>query len=184
MAETVYGFSEEGFRRVRDAVRSHFATSKRGSQRRRQPPILSGAGTTEVSGLSCGSCNQLPGTYSIDLGDGVLASTNYEVAVTCGGQSIALEWVSGLTWDSGSVSVECGGGSVAMTLSMVATGYGPGNVTITATIGGMTSTWLNETAWQPETALLMRLETVDPDCPCTPFQPYPCLVPVEADPGP
>lgn len=38
----VYGFNEEGFRRVREATNRVLGTPRTGSQRRRQPPVLSG----------------------------------------------------------------------------------------------------------------------------------------------
>lgn len=136
---------------------------------------LSRGATVEESGFTCGSCNQLPGTYTVEIDDPVFASTTYEVAVTCGGEIITLTWDSALTWLSGVVSVQCGGGSENIDLELGVTGYLPGQVSLAA--NGVEATWTNETAWQPETALLLRLTTYDPECPCSPFQPYVCLVP-------
>lgn len=42
--EKVYGFDEQGFRRVRDAVRRVLGSPRTGSQRRRQPPIVGDGG--------------------------------------------------------------------------------------------------------------------------------------------
>lgn len=44
----IYGFNEDGFRRVVEATRRVLKTPSVGSQRRRQPPVLSGGISTEV----------------------------------------------------------------------------------------------------------------------------------------
>ena len=44
----IYGFNEDGFRRVVEATRRVLKTPTVGSQRRRQPPVLSGGISTEV----------------------------------------------------------------------------------------------------------------------------------------
>lgn len=135
---------------------------------------LSRGATSEVSGLTCGSCNQLPGTFEKDIGDGVMAALTYEVAVTCGGESVTLSWDSSLTWLSETVNVDCNG-PTSLDLNLTVTGYLPGDVTLTANTNE--GVWVNETAWQPETAIVLRLTSFDPDCPCSPWQPYVCLVP-------
>jgi hypothetical protein len=40
----VYGFSEEGFRRVREATNRVLGTPQSGTKRRRQPPVITGDG--------------------------------------------------------------------------------------------------------------------------------------------
>lgn len=44
MAKQVYGFSEEGFRRVREAVNRILGMPQGGTNRRRQPPVLNDGG--------------------------------------------------------------------------------------------------------------------------------------------
>lgn len=68
MADKVYGLSEDGFRRVREATRRVLGTPKRGSQQRRQAPILSevsqlGKANEQIPPRSSGSVRLWKGQF-------------------------------------------------------------------------------------------------------------------------
>lgn len=137
---------------------------------------------TGVDGVpTCGSCFQIDGTYSIEIVEGLDAPEEFLVALICGGDPITLTYTGMVgddhVWTSGSVSVNCNGDATTITVTLTVSGFLPGEFVLTTTGDGGAGTWDNEVAWQPKVNMNMRLQTVDPDCLCTPFEPHPCLTP-------
>lgn len=182
MADELYGHSEEGFRRLQQAVRQSLGAPRVGSQRRRQPPVLSGGAETS-SAAACNSCGSVSAeSLVIDLGGGLLATDEYLFSAYCGGgQPWVFTWDSGTTWlgVTPEEEINCDGSPVTVTAAMVFTSSAPDGVTITLSSGGALAVYKNSTAWQPCSSVRMTLVSYDESCVCIPWDSFPCLVPVE-----
>lgn len=82
----VYGFNEDGFRRVKEATRRILGTPSTGTQRRRQPPVLSGGGGTAqlirfriVTADNCGTCTATAEVISVMGGGTVTGEDSYGI---------------------------------------------------------------------------------------------------------
>lgn len=148
--------------------------------------ILDGGGAA-TSATGCGSCQTVAETLTVPITGGLNAAATYLFIALCGGDPFELEFDSGSTWNGASTqSTNCDGSPVVVTVTMTIAGYLPGQIDINATgdPGGGTVTlahWENETAFQPGTNTVMRLVSGDFSCLCSPFEPFPCLIPVEPE---
>lgn len=112
MPNKIYGLSEEGYNRVREATRIVLGTARRGSQRTRRQPVLTGSPAASdgfpagTGGCDCGHCVEgtaMPAS-STECCDGH-PSLKY---VDPKGVQRVLQWATGNVWVSSTFSgAEC-----------------------------------------------------------------------------
>lgn len=180
-----YSFDEAGVRRIQRAVRTSLGSPKVGAQRRRQPPVFFGSDKTErvvYAADSCGGCTVPDHEMAVDLGGGLMASSDYRFAPFC------ADWVifrfvydTGDTWEgiADTEEVECTPGvPTSFTATLVASGKAPGEVVATVSDGTNEWTFVNEAAWQPDQPIELIFKTGPLPCPCAPFRGAVCLIPI------
>lgn len=89
----VYGFDEEGYRRVREATRRALGAPRTGAQRRRQNPVLSGGSGGD------GDCSCL--TVVEVRCDGLVVGGTFDLGVAVhDGSTLTYETISDIDWDT------------------------------------------------------------------------------------
>lgn len=145
-------------------------------------PVLSASST--IPG-GCGSCSSVgEDMLTVPVVGDIDASTLYRMQLFCGGDNFLFEWDSVLTWLVGGDPFELDCADAApwsLDFSMVSTGTAAGLVQVFAKDGGSTKArWVSDTIWQPCIYVVMKLVEYDDDCPCAPWKPETCLLPVQA----
>lgn len=135
---------------------------------------------------SCGVCDRVDaGSLTIDLGDGFMAAEQYLMEVRCGANSAWLfTHASGTEFsgESDDPTAPCDGESpISLTGSMNFSTSDAGGLVATLLNGGTpAAVFESETAWQPCTALRMKLVDFDKSCQCVAWRQFTCLIPVPA----
>ena len=137
--------------------------------------------TTDAS--SCGVCDRVDATaLTIDLGSGFMAAEQYLMDIRCGGTGWLFTHASGTEYsgESDDETAPCDGESpITLTGGVEYVSPDAGGVVATFLNGGTpAAVFESETAWQPCTALRMKLIDFDPSCQCVAWQQFTCLVPV------
>lgn len=134
--------------------------------------------------LPCGVCSRIGGaSLTVPVTGEVDAAVFYHFSPLCDGTLfLTFEWDSALTWNGTAdfMTLDCGEGSPrTLTAVMTVTGIDPGDVTIVLNDGSLdVATYVNHTAWQPCVPIRLQLTDYDTTCPCAPWDPWCCLIPV------
>jgi hypothetical protein len=134
-----FGFDEQGVSRIQEAVRRTLGGPAVGSQRRRQPPVLSGGDATIKILGPCASYTPAvelaDSDFDVDFGgdcDGPsrfgLVVKNLDTNIT---SIINMEHVGGLVYESASFSWNCAASTKTLTTDLVFAGLDVDDVTLT-----------------------------------------------------
>lgn len=181
MNEPVYGLTAEAAKVLQDMANEHRQRLPDVGRRTRRVALVKQASVTIDGAPTCGTCFQIDGSYPIEILPGLFAAETYLVTILCGESPVAVDY-DGMdgddhVWTSGSISVNCNGGSTSITVTLTISGKLPGEVVVTTSGSGGDGEWDNEVAFQPKTNTNLRLKNYEDGCPCAPFDPHPCLTP-------